>query len=46
LVRIGFTDPISVHAEYETETEEEFRAQLKPEVEYFKKKRAAALKDS
>jgi sugar phosphate isomerase/epimerase len=44
LVRVGFTGPISIHAEYKVDTQEEFWSRLKPEVEYFKKKREAALK--
>jgi len=43
LVRIGYDGPLSVHAEYEHEGPEDLRAKLKPEVEYFRKKRDAAL---
>lgn len=45
LTRIGFTGPLSVHAEYETNTPEEFQAKLQREVEYFRRKRETAGKN-
>ena len=41
LARVGFDGPLTIHAEYQAETPEEHRAKLKPEVEYFRKKRDA-----
>ena len=46
LVRIGYDGPLSVHAEYETESQEEFWAKLGPEIDYFRKKRDTALKNA
>jgi sugar phosphate isomerase/epimerase len=41
LARAGYDGPLSVHAEYRAASPEEHLALLKPEVEYFRKKRDA-----
>ena len=43
LVRVGYAGPLSVHAEYETASREEFWASLKDEVAYFRGKLKAAI---
>ena len=43
LARVGFDGPLSIHAEYRAATQEEHLAKLKPEVEYFRRKRDACV---